>query len=120
MPFPQRTVAYRDDVFKSVIHLSMMSVIIDFVFRCLTNVKDKMAVWSGKSWFHMLVYQGNFEADVNECDAGIVDCLTIFMVSFRVSKNVTRPDDLSDGCPNGRDGAPEGRRRMEGEADEKP
>ena len=40
-----------------------------------------MQKWSEKNWFHMLVNQGAFEAQINECGIQISDCLTTFMVS---------------------------------------
>ena len=40
-----------------------------------------MQRWSGKSWFYMLVHQGEFEADLEECDNEILDGLITFMVS---------------------------------------
>lgn len=49
--------------------------------RCLKKVKEMMQRWSGKSWFYMLVHQGEFEADLEECDNEILDGLITFMVS---------------------------------------
>ena len=37
-----------------------------------------MQKWFEKSWFEMLVHQGDFEAEFNACDTAIGDCLTIF------------------------------------------
>ena len=40
-----------------------------------------MQEWSEKSWFSMLVHQGDFEARFNYCNAIISDCFTAFGVS---------------------------------------
>ncbi len=62
----------------------------DKAFRCLKKVKEMMQKWSGKSWFHMLVHQGEFEADLEDCDNEILDCLITFMVSSFFVLNWTR------------------------------
>ena len=40
-----------------------------------------MQKWSDKSWVEMLVHQGDFEVEFNDCDTEIADCLTVFYVS---------------------------------------
>jgi hypothetical protein len=40
-----------------------------------------MQKWSEKNWVEMLAHQDDFEAEFNDCDSAIADCLTIFYVS---------------------------------------
>jgi hypothetical protein len=56
--------------------------------RCFDKVKDTMQKWSEKSWYHILVYQGDFEAEFEDCNSAITDCLTIFTVSTLFSKGM--------------------------------
>lgn len=49
--------------------------------RGLKDVKDKMQKWSGRSWAYMLVHQGDFEEEINECSTIISDYLVTFMVN---------------------------------------
>ncbi|KAF8338412.1 hypothetical protein F5887DRAFT_518631 [Amanita rubescens] len=49
----------------------------DEVFQCLTQVRDAMQKWSRKSWFNMLVHQGEFEAEFNDCNKRISDCVSV-------------------------------------------
>jgi hypothetical protein len=49
--------------------------------RGLKQVKDRMQKWSGRSWAYMLVNQGDFEAEIDDCSTLISDYLVTFMVS---------------------------------------
>jgi len=40
-----------------------------------------MEKWTGKGWLRMLVNQGKFERDIDDCSSKISDCFTIFAVS---------------------------------------
>lgn len=48
---------------------------------CLENIKHTMLKWSAKTWLYMLIHQGEFEADLNDCDSDLSQCFTIFTVS---------------------------------------
>ena len=52
----------------------------DDLHRGLKQVKDRMQKWSGRSWAYMLVNQGDFEAEINDCSTLISDYLVTFMV----------------------------------------
>ena len=49
--------------------------------RCLNRVKETMETWCRKSWSSMLVHQGKFEVEFDECNELISNCFTIFSVS---------------------------------------
>ena len=49
--------------------------------RCLNRVKETMEKWCRKSWSSMLVHQGEFEVEFDECNELISNCFTIFSVS---------------------------------------
>ena len=40
-----------------------------------------MEKWSKKNWLYMLVHQGDFEAEFDDCESDLSKCFTIFMVS---------------------------------------
>ena len=81
---PDRADEYRVAVFKLVGCFSSITPFNHFYcYRCLENVRVKMASWAHKSWLHMLLHQGDFELDISDCNASITDCLAIMMVSTR-------------------------------------
>jgi len=80
--------------------------------RCHTEVKDTMEKWSQKSWFNMLVNSGKFEAEFNECNEHISNCLRMFSVSIDGLKGACFEQRL-DRCPNPRVDKPERRRKVE-------
>jgi len=41
-----------------------------------------MQKWSGKSWAYMLVHQGDFEVEIDDCNMMINDYLVTFVVSI--------------------------------------
>ncbi|KAF8346432.1 hypothetical protein F5887DRAFT_916690 [Amanita rubescens] len=79
-PLPDRTVRYRADVFK-----------------CLKKVKDTMEKWSGKGWPRMLVNQGKFERDIDDCCSKISDCFTIFTTASQMELLAQRQEEVERG-----------------------
>ncbi|KAF8736321.1 hypothetical protein AX14_000497 [Amanita brunnescens Koide BX004] len=65
----------------------------DDVFKCLTQVKSTMQEWCEKSWFYMLVHQGDFEARFNDCNAAISDCFTAFNAAAHMQGLVHQHED---------------------------
>ncbi|KAF8351817.1 kinase-like domain-containing protein [Amanita rubescens] len=51
------------------------------VFTCLENVKKMMEKWSKKNWLYMLVHQGEFEVEFDDCEADLSQCFTLFMTA---------------------------------------
>ena len=47
-----------------------------------------MTKWAKKNWFYMLIHQGEFEGDLDDCDKGIFDCLLVFNVSATCLKDM--------------------------------
>jgi hypothetical protein len=58
--------------------------------RCLENVKKMMEKWSGKNWLYMLVHQGEFEVEFEDCEADLSQCFTLFMVSTLCQRETCR------------------------------
>ncbi|KAF8736279.1 hypothetical protein AX14_000540 [Amanita brunnescens Koide BX004] len=59
----------------------------------LKDVKDKMQKWSGRSWAYMLVHQGDFEEEINECSTIISDYLVTFMAASHMEIQVHHKED---------------------------
>jgi serine/threonine protein kinase len=63
------------------------------VFKCLENVRVKMATWAHKSWLHMLLHQGDFEVDISNCNASISDCLATLMAATNLESLAWQKED---------------------------
>ena len=65
-----------------------------------------MQKWSEKTWFQMLVHQGDFDVKFNDCCTEISDCLGLFSVGAIYPGRLII-EDRPDHLPNGNVGRPE-------------
>ncbi|KAK2465787.1 hypothetical protein APHAL10511_002331 [Amanita phalloides] len=75
-PIPNRTSKPRNDV-----------------FECLHSVKDTMKKWSEKSWLQMLLHQGEFETEIDDCGVRIFNCLFTFTTAANLEVLAHRKED---------------------------